>query len=88
MKKKTAVLLTIILVFCLTACGSNTNDVPIRNTDVLSEGAADSYIGNRVTKKLHVPSCNTLPKEKNRVYFAASEDAIQNGYDPCENCQP
>lgn len=88
MKKKIVVFLAIILVFWLTACGNNANDVPIRNTNISSQSTADSYIGNKISKKFHIPSCHTLPKEENRVYFSTIDEAIRNDYTHCENCQP
>lgn len=48
----------------------------------------EEYIGNRHSKKFHYPSCHTLPKDKNRVYFNTRDEAIQNGYVSCKNCQP
>ncbi|GHU66214.1 hypothetical protein AGMMS49983_15390 [Clostridia bacterium] len=46
------------------------------------------YIGNLNSKKFHLPSCNTLPAEKNRILFDARETAIADGYVPCKNCNP
>lgn len=46
------------------------------------------YIGNKNSKVFHYPTCNTLPHEKNRVYFDDREDAINDGYRPCKNCNP
>lgn len=46
------------------------------------------YIGNKNSKKFHLPDCYTLPAEKNRVYFSSRQDAINDGYSPCGNCQP
>ena len=46
------------------------------------------YIGNVNSLKFHLPSCHTLPAEKNRIYFASREAAISAGYDPCGNCHP
>ena len=45
-----------------------------------------TYIGNKNTKKFHLPSCYTLPKEKNRVYISSYERAISRGFKPCKNC--
>ena len=46
------------------------------------------YIGNKNSKKFHRPTCYTLPAEHNRVYLDSREEAIQKGYDPCQNCNP
>ena len=48
----------------------------------------DGYVGNRNSKKFHLPSCNTLPTEQNRMYFDTRDNAIQAGYTPCGNCHP
>jgi hypothetical protein len=47
-----------------------------------------TYIGNKNTKKFHLPSCYTLPKEKNRVYFSVRSRAISRNFKPCQNCKP
>lgn len=47
-----------------------------------------SYIGNKNTKKLHLSSCHTLPAEKNRKYFNSVQEAINQGYTACKNCDP
>lgn len=53
-----------------------------------SSSGSGQYIGNRNTKKFHRPSCHTLPKESNRVYFNSREKAVSSGYVPCKNCNP
>jgi competence protein ComEC len=47
-----------------------------------------AYIGNVNTKKFHLPSCRSLPDEKNRVLFATREGAILAEYEPCAICKP
>lgn len=44
------------------------------------------YIGNKNSKKFHLPTCGSLPSENNRVYFGTYEAAIDEGYTPCSNC--
>lgn len=44
------------------------------------------FIGNANSQKLHLPSCNGLPSEKNRVEFASYDEAISQGFEPCGNC--
>ncbi len=44
------------------------------------------YIGNVKSRKLHLPSCDNLPKEKNQVLFDSYEAAIAAGYTPCGSC--
>lgn len=57
------------------------------DTSISTENT-DGYIGNMNSKIFHSPLCHTLPIEKNRVYFNTRSDAIQNGYNPCGNCNP
>jgi len=44
------------------------------------------YIGNINSKKLHLPSCASLPAEHNRVSFYSLEDAYSEGYENCGSC--
>lgn len=53
--------------------------------DTIAESTV-SYIGNRNTKKFHLPTCNSLPAEKNRVPLDTRENAIEQGFDPCKRC--
>ncbi len=46
----------------------------------------EQYIGNKNSKKFHLPTCSGLPKEENRVEFSSYEEAEQAGYEPCGNC--
>lgn len=55
-------------------------------TDIPAEEG--EYIGNINSKKLHVPSCSSLPKEENRIYFRTKEAAINEGYTACSRCNP
>lgn len=64
---------------------TNTTAVP---SEFETESSSSSYIGNRNTKKFHLPSCRSLPAEHNRVYFTSRAEAISNNYSPCGNCQP
>ena len=47
-----------------------------------------TYIGNKNSKKLHLDTCGSLPKEENRVYFTDYDEAIADGYTPCSQCMP
>ena len=50
-------------------------------------GAVETtYIGNKNSKKFHLPTCSNLPAEKNQVLFDTYEEAIGEGYEPCSNC--
>ena len=44
------------------------------------------YIGNKNSKKLHLPSCSGAPKLENQVPFFSYDMAIAFGYTPCGNC--
>ncbi|MGN1098101.1 MAG: ComEC/Rec2 family competence protein, partial [Clostridia bacterium] len=46
------------------------------------------YIGNSSSKKYHLPTCRSLPEEKNRIYFYSLEEAINSGFAPCGLCKP
>lgn len=52
------------------------------------ESSSISYIGNRNSKKFHLPSCRSLPAEHNRVYFNSRTEAVNSNYSPCGNCHP
>lgn len=52
------------------------------------EDAVNEYIGNINSKKFHLPTCASLPKEENRIYFANRNTAIENNYSPCKTCKP
>ena len=44
------------------------------------------YIGNKNSKKFHLPTCSSLPAEKNQVFFDSYEEAVAAGYTPCSKC--
>lgn len=45
-----------------------------------------TFIGHKTSLKLHLPTCSSLPKEENRVYFDDYDQAIAEGYIPCSKC--
>lgn len=47
-----------------------------------------AYIGNLNSKKFHLPTCRSLPAEKNRIFFDSRQEAVNAGYSPCGNCRP
>jgi len=49
---------------------------------------ADTYIGNKSSKKFHLPTCSYLPDRDHQVTFDSREDAIAAGYSPCGHCHP
>lgn len=66
----------------------DTTDVKKEETKKEDSSGNGSYIGNSNSKKFHIPTCNALPAEKNRVYFSTRNEAIQNNYAPCGKCNP
>ena len=48
--------------------------------------APQDYIGNVNSHIFHLETCNSLPSEKNRIYFESYREAMDAGYTPCGNC--
>ena len=46
------------------------------------------YIGNKNTKKFHIPTCRSLPNPENQVALYSRDEAINLGYTPCGICKP
>ena len=46
------------------------------------------YIGNKNSNVLYLPSCGSLPKSENRVYFESIEEAFAEGFRACSGCMP
>ena len=55
-------------------------------TEPTTQPQGQTFIGNKNSKKLHLPTCSSLPKEENRVYFDDYQAAIEAGYVPCSRC--
>ncbi len=76
--------------------GKNISITPSRNKNIdnlkdikaVEEITDYEYIGNKSSKKFHRLNCSGLPKEKNKVFFKSREDAVYDGYTPCETCKP
>ncbi len=66
----------------------NTPETPSEPTTPDTPTETGEYIGNINSKKLHVPTCSSLPKEENRIYFATIDTAIDAGYEACSRCKP
>jgi len=47
---------------------------------------SENYIGNKNSKVFHIPACGSLPAEKNRIYFGNENDAVDQGFRPCQKC--
>lgn len=64
------------------------NKTQAATTKKASTDNSVTYIGNKNSQKFHLPSCNSLPLEKNRIYFNSRNEAVQSGYEPCKRCNP
>ena len=67
--------------------GNNNIDVPDKDTNTNSA----TYILNKNTKKIHLPSCYSVDqmKDSNKKYYTGDiDDLINQGYSPCKNCNP
>lgn len=51
-----------------------------------STANAVRLIGNVKSHKYHEPGCRSLPAEKNRIYFESADEAEEQGYVHCQNC--
>lgn len=66
----------------------------IGSTDTAKTGSGSTvrqtYIGNKSSKKFHLPSCTGVRsmKEKNKITFGSRKDAVSHGYVPCKICNP
>ena len=62
------------------------------NEDGGSNASGYDYIANKNTKKFHYPDCKSVKRmsEKNKKFFydVTREYMIEQGYDPCGNCDP
>ena len=47
-----------------------------------------TYIGNKNSKVFHLPTCSSLPDEKNQVTFSSRSLAVKEGYHACSRCNP
>lgn len=60
-------------------------------TTTTDENITDTYIVNLNTKKFHKPSCSSISQmsEKNKKQYKGKRNSlINNGYEPCKNCNP
>ena len=66
---------------------SNTSSTVTPEKDTQKKEA--TYILNKNTKKIHLPSCYSVDqmKESNKKYYTGDiDDLIDQGYSPCKNC--
>lgn len=50
------------------------------------EPVAQTFIGNKNSRKFHAQDCSSLPKEENRVLFGSYQEATDAGFTPCSGC--
>lgn len=63
--------------------------VPVEGSvESSSETSEEKYIGNKNSNIFHKPTCSSLPKESNRVYFTSKDEAINAGHRGCKRCNP
>ncbi len=55
-----------------------------------SSSSSGSYVGNANTGKFHISSCGSVSKmsENNKVFLSSRDEAINQGYVPCQRCNP
>lgn len=69
----------------------HTGDSTLLDDSESSSSSENTYILNKNTKKFHNPDCNSVNdmKSKNKVEFTGKvQTLIQQGYSPCQNCNP
>lgn len=47
-----------------------------------------TYIGNKNSKIVHLSTCNSLPGEKNQIFFKSLKESKAEGYEPHKICLP
>lgn len=70
---------------------NNSLKIAQQEPQTVTDTAAESdyaYIGNANSLKFHLPTCEYLPAEYNRVYYQTREDAINDGMVACKVCCP
>lgn len=89
------ILILLLLLLSLTSCASAADDEPKTEASTRKPVTAvtrappisyDHIIGNKSSKKYHLPTCGYLPDEKNQIVFSSADQAEDQGYDPCQKC--
>jgi len=70
-----------------TASGLTIEEIRPSARDIHTE---TQYIGNKKSKRFHLLTCRSVTQmsEKNKIEFSSREEAIENGYSPCGDCNP
>ena len=71
-------------------CRSNGLTVEMIKTERTAVSTDTLCIGNKKSKRFHLPTCRSVTQmsEKNKVEFSSREEAIENHYTPCGDCNP
>lgn len=64
------------------------NDSSASDSTAAADSASQIYIGNRNSRRFHLPTCPGLPEEQNQILFQSREEALEEGYEPCKRCNP
>ena len=69
--------------------GMSATPIKVSRTTI-AEGEEAKYIGNKKSQRFHLPTCRAVNQmsEKNKVFFSSREEAIENHYIPCGECNP
>ncbi|MCM1266309.1 MAG: hypothetical protein NC302_00270 [Bacteroidales bacterium] len=87
--KRFFLILTMISMLAMTGCAPNASAsvsdeadyVMQEETEEITDISAErNYIANKNSGKLHSIHCDSLPYEKNRIYFSTVEEAQEAGY--------
>lgn len=64
--------------------------IPKDDVGVDTETNSISYCGNKNSKIFHKSSCASVKKtkESNKIFFTSKEEYLNNGYKPCQSCNP
>lgn len=68
--------------------GVNENTDKSNSSD---ENSSKEYVLNLNTHKFHLPSCSSVKQMSNEnkgTYTGDRQDLIEQGYEPCKNCNP
>lgn len=66
------------------------DSIPQEEVSVSTENNTISYCGNKNSKVFHNSNCTSVKnmKESNKVYFSSKQKFTENGYSPCQKCNP
>ena len=51
----------------------------------VAQRTSGQFVGNKTTRVFHPATSDSLPAERNRVYFETEEEAIAAGFRPAED---